>query len=206
MCAMLSFDHRDHLDFGVRARAFVLLRGARYFSFACPKEKYPRENDTPLGACRPSMGGKSVSRGRAFRPDSCPGEKESTSLSTPLRACRPRLTAAQGPRVEQRAILARTRYATAALWRKLRSQEQESPAASRTFSMRIPQFGVSRHSRIGVSGPLTSCQRRRLGHCFKAKRFRDEALDDIWPVPARRLRLTVLVIARRICQCFPALD
>jgi len=33
------------------------------------------------------MGGKSVSRGRAFRPDSCPGEKESTSLSTP--AARP---------------------------------------------------------------------------------------------------------------------
>ena len=30
-------------------------------------------------------------------------------MSTPLRACRPRLTAAQGPRVEQRAILARTR-------------------------------------------------------------------------------------------------
>jgi hypothetical protein len=33
-------------------------------------------------------------------------------------ACRPRLTAAQGPRVEQRAILARTRYATAVRWRE----------------------------------------------------------------------------------------
>ncbi len=31
-----------------RTRAFALLRRARYFSFACPKEKYPRENDTPL--------------------------------------------------------------------------------------------------------------------------------------------------------------
>jgi len=29
-------------------------------------------------------------------------------MPTPLRACRPRLTAAQGPRVEQRAIVART--------------------------------------------------------------------------------------------------
>ena len=38
----------------------------------------------------------------------CVGEKESTSLSIPLRACRPRLTAAQGPRVEQRAVVART--------------------------------------------------------------------------------------------------
>ncbi len=78
------------------------------------KEKYPRENDTPLGACRPSLGCKSVSRGRAFRPDSCPDEKEPTSLSTPLRACRPQLTAAQGPRVERRAIVARTRFAAAA--------------------------------------------------------------------------------------------
>jgi len=33
------------------------------------------------------MGGKSVSRGRAFRQDSCPDEKESTSMSTP--AARP---------------------------------------------------------------------------------------------------------------------
>jgi hypothetical protein len=32
------------------AKAFTLLRRARYFSFACPKEKYPRENDTPLAA------------------------------------------------------------------------------------------------------------------------------------------------------------
>ena len=34
-----------------------------------------------------AMGGKYVSRGRAFRPDSCPGEKASTSLSMP--AARP---------------------------------------------------------------------------------------------------------------------
>jgi hypothetical protein len=100
LCAMLLL---DHLDF--RARAFVRLRRARYFSFACPKEKYPRENDTPLGACRACMPGKFVSRGRAFRPDSCPGEKEPTSMSTPLRACRPQLTAAWGPGEEPHAIL-----------------------------------------------------------------------------------------------------
>ena len=34
----------------LKSRAFVLLRRARYFSFACPKEKYPRENDTPASA------------------------------------------------------------------------------------------------------------------------------------------------------------
>ena len=48
-------------------------------------------------------------------------------MSTPLRACRPRLTAAQGPRVEQRAILARTRCATALRLREPKSQEQEIP-------------------------------------------------------------------------------
>jgi hypothetical protein len=61
LCAMLLL---DHLDF--RARAFVRLRRARYFSFACPKEKYPRENDTPLGACRACMPGKFVSRAGLF--------------------------------------------------------------------------------------------------------------------------------------------
>jgi hypothetical protein len=72
----------------------------------------------------------------------CPGEKEPTSLSTPPRACRLHLTAAQGPRVEQRAIgqlllrclnsgihalaMARTRCATAAWWREPKSQSSRA--------------------------------------------------------------------------------
>ena len=60
------------------------------------QEKVAKEKATPLGACR-AMPGKSVSRGRAFRPDSCPDEKASTSMSMPAsRPDRPRLTAAQG--------------------------------------------------------------------------------------------------------------
>ena len=49
-------------------------------------------------------------------PSPCAGEKESTSCRLPLRGLSSpphRLTAAQGRRVEQRAILARTRCATA---------------------------------------------------------------------------------------------
>jgi hypothetical protein len=90
--------HRSSLRifFESKRSAFTLLRSARYFSFACPKEKYPRENDTPLGACGASRPGKSVRWGRAFRQDSCPDEKESASLPIPLRACRPHLTAVQG--------------------------------------------------------------------------------------------------------------
>lgn len=119
------------------ARAFVLLRRPRYFTFACPrarrmrvrtaklarrakggmpgvKEKYPRENDPSLGACRPCMGGKSVSRG------------EKASASMPLLAARPVDSDSpprKGPRVEQRAIPSRTRCATAARSRERKSRD-----------------------------------------------------------------------------------
>jgi hypothetical protein len=55
------------------------------------------------------MGGKSVSRGRAFRQGILPWRKGADiPVGSRYAACRPRLTAAQGPRVEQRAIVART--------------------------------------------------------------------------------------------------
>jgi hypothetical protein len=55
------------------------------------------------------MGGKSVSRGRAFRQGILPWRKGvDIPVDSRYAACRPRLTAAQGPRVEQQAILART--------------------------------------------------------------------------------------------------
>src|SRR5690348_1139003 len=60
------------------------------------------------------MPNKSVSRGRAFRQGILPWRKGvDIPVDSRYAACRPRLTAAQGPRVEQRAILARVRYATA---------------------------------------------------------------------------------------------
>jgi len=52
---------------------------------------------------------KSVSRGRAFRTGILPVRKGiDIPVDASCAACRPRLTAAQGPRVEQRAIVART--------------------------------------------------------------------------------------------------
>ena len=75
------------------------------------------------------MGGKSVSRGRAFRQHIHVLAKSSRPpVDSRYAACRPRLTAAQGPRVEQRAILARTRYATV-----LRLREQVPLRQSRVF-------------------------------------------------------------------------
>src|SRR6185312_7203104 len=66
----------------------------------CPESRRSsQEKTTPRGgAFHPSMGGKSVSRGRAFRAGSCPREKASPSMASPAaRPCRPRLTAAEGP-------------------------------------------------------------------------------------------------------------
>ena len=70
------------------------------------------------------MPGKSVSRRRAFRQGILPWRKGvDIPVDSRYAACRPRLTAAQGPRVEQRSILARTRYATAARLRELKSRK-----------------------------------------------------------------------------------
>ena len=69
-------------------------------SLACPRESNQRERH-PAWRLPGVPPGKSVSRGRAFRPDSCPDEKASTSMSTPAgAACRPRLTAAQGTQIK----------------------------------------------------------------------------------------------------------
>ncbi len=52
-----------------------------------------------------AMGGKSVSRGRAFRQGILPWRKGADiPVGSRCAACRPRLTAAQGLRVEQHAI------------------------------------------------------------------------------------------------------
>jgi hypothetical protein len=53
--------------------------------------------------------GKSVRPGRAFGQGNLPWRKGADiHVDSRYAACRPRLTAAQGPRVKQRAILART--------------------------------------------------------------------------------------------------
>ena len=88
--------------------------------FSCvAKRKVTKREGHPAWRLPPILGGKSVSRGRAFRQGILPWRKGiGIHADARCAACRPRLTAAQGPRVEQRAILARTRYATAARWRK----------------------------------------------------------------------------------------
>ncbi len=110
-CLRRNFQAEQELSSACGSRATFSLRAQRESS---QRERAPRG-----GAFRPSMDGKSVSRGRAFRAGSCPREKARPSMASPAaRPDRPRLTAAEGPRVEQRAILARTRCATAARLRE----------------------------------------------------------------------------------------
>ena len=99
------------LSAAFRAKAFALLRRASYFLFAWPKRKVTKEKSHPTWRLPGLLPGKSVSRGRAFRTGILPVRKGIDILvDAHCAACRPRLTAAQGPRVEQRAILARTRW------------------------------------------------------------------------------------------------
>ncbi len=78
-------------------------------------------------------------------------------MSTPLRACRPHLAAAQGPRVEQRIILARTRCATAARCRVLRSENP--PSCGITERSEWPRSANS-----GQSPPKLICPKAAVYH------------------------------------------
>jgi hypothetical protein len=73
------------------------------------KEKVTKEKEHPAWRLLGILPNKSVSRGRAFRQGILPWRKGADiPVGSRYAACRPRLTAAQGPRVEQRAIVART--------------------------------------------------------------------------------------------------
>jgi hypothetical protein len=68
--------------------------------FSCvAKRKVTKREGHPAWRLPPILGGKSVSRGRAFRAGILPARKgESIHGLARCAACRPRLTAAQGPR------------------------------------------------------------------------------------------------------------
>jgi len=105
------------------------------FSLRAQRESNQRER-APRLALAGLLPGKSVSRGRAFRPDSCPGEKASTSMSMPAaRPVVPDSPPHKGPRAERRAILART-------LQKSQSNSRTAPAARRRRnSSLIPRRG-----------------------------------------------------------------
>ena len=78
------------------------------FSLRGQRKSNQRERPPRL-ALAGLLSGKSVSRGRAFRQHiHVLAKRHRHPADARCAACRPRLTAAQGPRVEQRAILART--------------------------------------------------------------------------------------------------
>ena len=82
--------------------------------FSCvAKRKVTQREGHPAWRFPGIVPGKSVSRGRAFRPDSCPGEKESASCRCPLRGLSTPTHCRTGAPAERRVILTRTRRAPA---------------------------------------------------------------------------------------------
>jgi hypothetical protein len=93
-----------------KTRAFVRLWRASYFLFAWPKRKLTKEKGHPAWRL-PGSPARQVREPRpGFSTGLLSGRKGvDIRVDSRFAACRPRLTAAQGPRVKQRAILARTR-------------------------------------------------------------------------------------------------
>ncbi len=108
-----------------------------------------------------------MSRGRAFRQHIPVLTKRSRHpVDSRCAACRPRLTAAQGPRVEQRAILARTIQKS---WKQItcRSRAKELRWPGKRPATRVPDAGrrqVRKNSTSSVpaSGLRTLSRRNRL--------------------------------------------
>jgi hypothetical protein len=91
-------------------------------SLCVAKEKVTKEKGHPAWrlpgiharqVCEPGPG---FSNGHPAR-----AKRSRRPVDSRYAACRPRLTAAQGPRVEQRAILARDQCSTAARWQESQS-------------------------------------------------------------------------------------
>jgi hypothetical protein len=91
------------------SRAFRAPLAREVLLFCLSKREVPKRKRHPAWRLPGFLPSKSVRRGRAFRTGILPVRKGADiHVDSRCAACRPRLTAAQGPRVEQRAILART--------------------------------------------------------------------------------------------------
>jgi hypothetical protein len=94
---------------GIQAKSFRLPSAAELLFSCVAKRKVTKREGHPAWRSPGLLPGKSVRRGRAFRTGILPVRKGvDLPVDSRCAACRPRLTAAQGPRVKQRAILART--------------------------------------------------------------------------------------------------
>jgi len=94
-----------------RAGSLRLPSAAELLSLCVAKEKVTKEKGHPAWRLPPIHGRQVRESGPGFSTGLLPWRKGVDILvDSRCAACRPRLTAAQGPRVEQRAIMARTRW------------------------------------------------------------------------------------------------
>ena len=155
-------------------------------SLCVVKEKVTKEKGHPAWGRPGHLPGKCVSRGRAFRQHiPVPAQRHRLRATAPAltqlghpcprhadarcAACRPRLTATQGARVEQLAILARTRYAAAVRLRRQGQKQRQSqwpellgsPGFDLAFALALPKS--ARRSALLYPGPLCGGAGQRTG-------------------------------------------
>ena len=115
-----------------QSKSFRLPAAAELLSLCVAKEKVTKEKGHPAWRLLGILPNKSVSRGRAFRQHiRVLAKRNRPPADSRCAACRPRLTAAQGPRVEQRAILTRT-------IQKSQSNGKQPPRAAGATNRRLP--------------------------------------------------------------------
>ncbi|WP_147269713.1 hypothetical protein [Rhodanobacter denitrificans] len=133
------------------SKSFRLPSAAELLSLCVAKEKDNQRERPPRLALAGLLSGKSVSRGRAFRQGILPWRKGiGIHADARCAACRPRLTAAQGARVEQRAILART-------FRKSRSKSTAPRAACHVSSQGQELQSQLLIDRLRPQGDIRNC-------------------------------------------------
>jgi hypothetical protein len=147
-----------------RIKSVSCASGARVTSLLLVQKRSNQEKTTPrLALAAQSLGGKSVSRGRAFRRHiHVPSKRHRHRADARYAACRPRLTAAQGARRAGGPSLTRTRCAPAP---PSREQEKQNKQKS-TKSKRAANLPAFREVRAGCApalrGPLCGGEGRTI--------------------------------------------
>jgi hypothetical protein len=145
-----------------RGKSFRAPTAPELLLFCLSKREVTKRKRHPAWRLPGLLPGKSVSRGRAFRPDSCPGEKASTSLSMPAaRPVDPDSPPRKGPRVEQRAVLARTRWKA----EKPKSRSKASLCSGFAFALALLKSARRERAALPVAHPRT----RRAGEGMDAR-------------------------------------
>ncbi|AND67651.1 hypothetical protein ATSB10_01970 [Dyella thiooxydans] len=142
---------------GFRARSFRPPAEGELLLFCLSKREVTKRKRHPAWRLPPIHGRQVREAGSGFSTGLLSGRKViGVRADDRYAACRPHLTAAQGPRVGQRAILARTRWKA----ERLKSQSNSKATAKRCFAVALALLRSVRWGRAALSGAPMA---RRVG-------------------------------------------